>query len=170
MYSIYTTDDDVIISSNVGYAKNNINSTRTVENVFNNSSNTKGTDMWISNRVYAPTIKEETNADVRPFIGYTVGRTARNGYTEAGDIQSARTVAGVNNTLSFGEAGIRVSKDIDQIKLTGEVSATTNGFTNTEAGVAYSPEKNQSIGVYANRQTKDDQATNSWFIRGIMRF
>ena len=170
IYSIYTTDDDVIISSNVGYAKNNINSNRTVENVFNNSSNTKGTDMWISNRVYAPTIKEETNADVRPFIGYTVGRTARNGYTEAGDIQSARTVAGVNNNFSFGEAGIRVSKDIDQVKLTGEVSATTNGFTNTEAGVAYSPEKNQSIGVYANRQTKDDQATNSWFIRGIMRF
>ena len=170
VYSIYTTDDDVIISSNVGYAKNNINSTRTVENVFNNSSNTKGTDMWISNRVYAPTIKEETNADVRPFIGYTVGRTARNGYTEAGDIQSARTVAGVNNNFSFGEAGIRVSKDIDQVKLTGEISATTNGFTNTEAGVAYSPEKNQSIGVYANRQTKDDQATNSWFIRGIMRF
>ena len=170
VYSIYTTDDDVIISSNVGYAKNNINSTRTVENVFNNSSNTKGTDMWISNRVYAPTIKEETDADVRPFIGYTVGRTARNGYTEAGDIQSARTVAGVNNNFSFGEAGIRVSKDIDQVKLTGEISATTNGFTNTEAGVAYSPEKNQSIGVYANRQTKDDQATNSWFIRGIMRF
>ena len=170
VYSIYTTDDDVIISSNVGYAKNNINSTRTVENVFNNSSTTKGTDMWISNRVYAPTIKEETNADVRPFIGYTVGRTSRNGYTEAGDIQSARTVAGVNNNFTFGEAGIRVSKDIDQVKLTGEVSATTNGFTNTEAGVAYSPEKNQSIGVYANRQTKDSQATNSWFIRGIMRF
>ena len=170
VYSIYTTDDDVIISSNVGYAKNNINSNRTVENVFSNSSTTKGTDMWISNRVYAPTIKEETNADVRPFIGYTVGRTARNGYTEAGDIQSARTVAGVNNNFSFGEAGIRVSKDIDQVKLTGEASATTNGFTNTEAGIAYSPEKNQSIGVYANRQTKDSQATNSWFIRGIMRF
>jgi hypothetical protein len=170
VYSIYTTDDDVIISTNAGFAKNNINSNRTVENVFNNSSTTKGTDMWISNRVYAPTIKEETNADVRPFIGYTVGRTARDGYTEAGDIQSARTVAGVNNNFSFGEAGIRVSKDIDQVKLTGEVSATTNGFTNTEAGVAYSPEKNQSIGVYANRQTKDSQATNSWFIRGIMRF
>jgi hypothetical protein len=170
VYSIYTTDDDVIISSNVGYAKNNINSNRTVENVFSNSSTTKGTDMWISNRVYAPTIKEETNADVRPFIGYTVGRTARNGYTEAGDIQSARTVAGVNDNFSFGEAGIRVSKDIDQVKLTGEASATTNGFTNTEAGIAYSPEKNQSIGVYANRQTKDSQATNSWFIRGIMRF
>jgi hypothetical protein len=170
VYSIYTTDDDVIISTNAGFAKNNINSNRTVENVFNNSSTTKGTDMWISNRVYAPTIKEETNADVRPFIGYTVGRTARDGYTEAGDIQSARTVAGVNNNFSFGEAGIRVSKDIDQVKLTGEASATTNGFTNTEAGIAYSPEKNQSIGVYANRQTKDSQATNSWFIRGIMRF
>ena len=170
VYSIYTTDDDVIVSSNAGFAKNNINSNRTVENVFNNSSNTKGTDMWISNRVYAPEIKEETNAQVRPFIGYTFGRTSRNGYTEAGDIQSARTVAGVNDNFSFGEAGIRVSKDIDQVKLTGEVSATTNGFTNTEAGVSYSPEKNQSIGIYANRQTKDDQATNSWFIRGIMRF
>jgi hypothetical protein len=170
VYSIYTTDDDVIISTNAGFAKNNINSNRTVENVFNNSSTTKGADMWISNRVYAPEIKEETNAQVRPFIGYTVGRTARDGYTEAGDIQSARTVAGVNNNFSFGEAGIRVSKDIDQVKLTGEASATTNGFTNTEAGIAYSPEKNQSIGVYANRQTKDSQATNSWFIRGIMRF
>ena len=170
VYSIYTTNDDVIISTNAGYAKNNINSTRTVENVFNNSSNNKGTDMWISNRVYAPEIKEETNAQVRPFIGYTFGRTVRDGYTEAGDIQSARTVAGVNNNFNFGEAGIRVSKDINNVKLTGEVSATTNGFKNTEAGIAYSPEKNQSIGVYANRQTKDDQATNSWFIRGIMRF
>jgi uncharacterized protein with beta-barrel porin domain len=138
--------------------------------MFSNSSDTNGTDMWISNRVYAPEIKEETNAKIRPFIGYTFGRTNRNGYTEAGDIQSARTVAGVNDNFSFAEAGIRLSKDIDQVKLTGEASATTNGFTNTEAGVAYSPEKNQSVGVYANRQTKDNQATNSWFIRGIMRF
>ena len=170
VYSIYTTDDDVIISTNAGFAKNNINSNRTVENVFSNSSTTEGTDMWISNRLYAPEIKEETNAQVRPFMGYTVGRTSRDGYTEAGDIQSARTVAGVNDNFSFGEFGVRVSKDIDQVKLTGEVSATTNGFTNTEAGIAYSPEKNQSIGVYANRQAKDSQATNSWFIRGIMRF
>ena len=170
VYSIYTTDDDVIISTNAGFAKNNINSNRTVENVFSNSSTTEGTDMWISNRLYAPEIKEETNAQVRPFMGYTVGRTSRDGYTEAGDIQSARTVASVNDNFSFGEFGVRVSKDIDQVKLTGEVSATTNGFTNTEAGIAYSPEKNQSIGVYANRQAKDSQATNSWFIRGIMRF
>ena len=169
LYSIYTTDNDVIISTNVGYAKNDIGSTRTVENVFNNSHNTKGTDAWVSNRVYAPELPE-TAVSIRPFVGYTFGSSKRDGYTEAGDIQSARTVAGVNQSVSYGEVGARLSKKIDDINISGELSGTSNGFTNTEVGVAYSPAKNQSVGVYANRQTKDDQATNSWFIRGIMRF
>jgi hypothetical protein len=72
--------------------------------------------------------------------------------------------------VSFVEAGVRVAKTINEFKLSGDISSTSNGYRNTELGVAYSPAKDQSIGVYTSRQQKDDMTNNSWFIRGTMRF
>jgi hypothetical protein len=137
--------------------------------LFNNAYTTNGTDTWISNRLYVPTLPVES-AEVRPYVGYTFGTSRRNGYTESGDIQSARTIDGVNNSTGYAEAGVRVAKAIDEFTVSGDVSSTSNGYRNTEVGVAFSPARDQSIGVYASRQQKDDIATNNWFIRGMMRF
>lgn len=169
LYSIYTFDDGHILSTNLGHARNNIATNRSVGGLFNNAYTTNGTDTWISNRLYVPTLPVES-AEVRPYVGYTFGTTRRNGYTESGDIQSARTVDGVINSTNYAEAGVRVAKVIDEFTVSGDVSSTSNGYRNTEVGVAFSPAKDQSIGVYTNRQQKDDMSTNSWFIRGMMRF
>lgn len=169
LYSIYTFDDGHILSTNLGYARNNIATNRSVGGEFNNAYTTNGTDTWISNRLYVPTLPVES-AEVRPYVGYTFGTSRRNGYTESGDVQSARTVAGVINSINYAEAGVRIAKAIDEFTVSGDVSSTSNGYRNTEVGVAFSPARDQSIGVYASRQQKDDIATNSWFIRGMMRF
>jgi hypothetical protein len=169
LYSIYTFDDGHILSTNLGYARNNIATNRSVGGEFNNAYTTNGTDTWVSNRLYVPTLPVE-EAEVRPYVGYTFGTTRRNGYTESGDIQSARTVDGVVNSINYAEAGVRVAKAIDEFTLSGDVSRTNNGYRNTEVGVAFSPAKDQSIGIYSSKQQKDDMVTNSWFIRGMMRF
>ena len=169
LYSIYTFDDGHILSTNLGYARNNIATNRSVGGEFNNAYTTNGTDTWVSNRLYVPTLPVES-AEVRPYVGYTFGTSRRNGYTESGDVQSARTVAGVINSINYAEAGVRIAKAIDEFTVSGDVSSTSNGYRNTEVGVAFSPARDQSIGVYASRQQKDDIATNSWFIRGMMRF
>lgn len=169
LYSIYTFDDGHILSTNLGYARNNIATNRSVGGEFNNAYTTNGTDTWVSNRLYVPTLPVES-AEVRPYVGYTFGTSRRNGYTESGDVQSARTVAGVINSINYAEAGVRVAKAIDEFTVSGDVSSASNRYRNTEVGVAFSPARDQSIGVYASRQQKDDIATNSWFIRGMMRF
>ena len=169
LYSIYTFDDGHILSTNLGYARNNIATNRSVGGEFNNAYTTNGTDTWVSNRLYVPTLPVES-AEVRPYVGYTFGTSRRNGYTESGDIQSARTVDGVINSTNYAEAGVRVAKAVDEFTVSGDVSRTNNGYRNTEIGVAFSPARDQSIGVYASRQQKDDIATNNWFIRGMMRF
>jgi hypothetical protein len=167
LYSIYTFDEGHILSTNLGYSRNNIATNRSVGGLFNNSYTTNGTDTWISNRLYVAPLPI-TEAEVRPYVGYTFGTSRRNGYTESGDIQSARTVDGVTDSVSHAEVG--VAKTIDEFTLVGDLSGTSNGYRNTEIGVAFSPAKDQSIGVYASRQQKDDITNNSWFIRGTMRF
>jgi hypothetical protein len=169
VYSIYTFANGNILSTNLGYAKNNIASRRTVEGVFNNAHVTNGTDTWISNRLYIAPLPTNT-AEIRPYVGVTTGTTRLNGYTESGDIQSARTVDGVNNTLTYTEAGVRVAKTVGRITYSGDASTTSNGYRNTEVGVAFSPARDQSIGIYGSKQQKDDVATTSWFVRGMMRF
>ena len=169
LYSIYTFENGNILSTNLGYAKNNIASTRTVEGVFNNAHTTNGTDTWVSNRLYIAPLPTE-KAEVRPYVGVTTGVSRMNGYTESGDIQSARTVDGVNNNLTYTEAGVRVAKTVGKVTYSGDLSSTSNGYRNSELGVSYTNEKNQSIGIYSTKQQKDDVATNSWFIRGMMRF
>jgi hypothetical protein len=169
LYSIYTFDDGHILSTNLGYARNNIATNRSVGGEFNNAYTTNGTDTWVSNRLYVPTLPVE-EAEVRPYVGYTFGTTRRNGYTEAGDVQSARTVDGTINSTNYAEAGVRLAKAIDEFTLSGDLSRTNNGYRNTEVGVSFSPAKDQSIGIYSSKQQKDDITTNSWFIRGMMRF
>jgi hypothetical protein len=169
LYSIYTFDDGHILSTNLGYARNNIATNRSVGGEFNNAYTTNGTDTWVSNKLYVPTLPVE-EAEVRPYVGYTFGTTRKNGYTESGDVQSARTVDGVINSTNYAEAGVRVAKAIDEFTLSGDLSRTNNGYRNTEVGVAFSPAKDQSIGIYSSKQQKDDMVTNSWFIRGMMRF
>ena len=166
VYSVFTLSNNAIISTNLGNAKNNITTSRTVENLFNNSYTTKGTDTWLSNKVYTP---EYFNM-VRVIAGYTTGTSKTNGYTEDGSIQSARTVDAINTSFSYGEFGVRLRKDINKFAVSGEVIAATNGYKTIDASIVYKLDKGQTISLNAVRQERDQIATNSVSVRAKINF
>lgn len=165
LFSIYDYNDFRLVS-NLGHAMNSINSNRRIDGIgFENSHNTKGTDTWLNNRVYSPDLE-----GFRPFVGYTVGRNKINGYTEAGSIQSARTVAGTTNNYNYGEAGVRYSSNIDDFTISGELSTTTDNFKTADVRVAYNVNKDGQIAIAGTKQNFNGQTTNSVSLLGIVRF
>jgi hypothetical protein len=165
MFSVYTAENDVKIVNNLGYSNNAVKGNRTIENVFNNSHSTNGENVWLNNRIYAPETK-----GLRPYAGVTVGRSTVGAYTEAGDIQSARTVAKTTDNYTYGEAGVRYEKFIDKFSLIGDVSTTTDSVTTGAATVAYSPTKIGSIALSAATQQGNNINTNTVSLRGMIRF
>jgi hypothetical protein len=165
VFSVYTADNDVKIVNNLGYANNTVKGNRTIENVFNNSHAAKGENVWLNNRIYAPETK-----GFRPYAGVTIGRSTVGGYTEAGDIQSARTVAKTTDNYTFGEAGVRYEKAIDKLRLIGDVGTTTDSVTTGAATIAYSPTKNGTIALTAATQHGNNINTNTVSLRGIIKF
>jgi hypothetical protein len=165
MFSVYTAENNVKIVNNLGYSNNAVKGNRTIENVFNNSHSTNGENVWLNNRIYAP----ETNG-LRPYAGVTVGRSTIGGYTEAGDIQSARTVAKIVDNYTYGEAGVRYEKAINKFRLIGDVGTTTDSVTTGSATVAYSPTKIGTIALTAATQQGNNINTNTISLNGIIRF
>jgi hypothetical protein len=166
LYSIYKTDNDIVMVNNFNYGQNNISNSRTIEGLFNNSYTTTGSDLWINHRIYAPEIE---NA-IRPFAGYSVMHSETNGYTESGSVQSARTVGSTSSDTGYAEAGVRVSKRINDFAVTGEFAMNSDTRLTAEAGVTYSPYKDTSIGLYGTSQQGTENKTDTWALRGVMRF
>ena len=165
LFSVYTLENDVKIVNNLGYADNTVKGNRNVENMFNNSHSTGSENLWLNNRVYAPETK-----GFRPYAGVTIGRSTTGGYTEAGDIQSARTVAKTTDNYTYGEAGVRYEKTIDKFRLIGDVATTTDSVTTGAATVAYAPTKTGTIALTASTQQGNNINTNTVSLRGIIRF
>ena len=165
LFSVYTTEKDVKIVNNLGYANNDVKSSRTVENVFNNSHTSSGDNLWLNSRAYAPETK-----DFRPYVGVTFGRSTSGGYEERGDIQSARNVSKQTNDYSYGEAGVRYEKTVNDFRLMGEVGRTTDGVTTGSATVGYAPTKTGVIALTAGTQQGDNINTKTISLRGIIRF
>lgn len=165
LFSVYTAENDVKIVNNLGYSNNAVKGNRTIENVFNNSHSNNGENVWLNNRIYAPETK-----GLRPYAGVTVGRSTVGGYTEAGDIQSARTVAKTVDNYTYGEAGVRYEKEIDKFRLIGDIGTTTDSVTTGAATVAYSPTKTGTIALTAVTQQGNNINTNTVSLRGIIRF
>ena len=165
LFSVYTTEDDVKFVNNLGYANNDVKSSRTVENVFNNSHTASGNNLWLNNRVYAPETK-----GFRPYAGVTVGKSTTGGYEERGDIQSARNVGKQTNEYTYGEAGVRYEKSIDDFRLMGEVGRTTDSVTTGSVTVGYAPTKTGVIALTAGTQQGDNVNTKTLSLRGIIRF
>jgi hypothetical protein len=165
LFSILDVEGFKIVN-NLGYADNTVKSNRTIQGIdFNNSHSTKGTDLWLNNRVYTPDLE-----GFRPFVGVTVGKSTVDGYQEAGSIQSARTVAGTTNNYTYGEGGVRYEKSIDDFRLMGEVGQSTDSFTTGSVTIGYKPTKDGMIAVTGTTQTGNNVTTNTVSLRGIIRF
>jgi len=165
LFSIYR-NEDVVLETNLGYAQNQIYNNRSIAGLdFTNSYNTKGTDTWLTNKVYAPS----TNG-FRPFVGVTVGRSTTNEYSESGSIQSARSVAKNINDYNFGEIGLRYNTNIDKLAIGGELSASTDDVKTAGIRLAYAVNKNSQLGVEAIKQVSATQTTDAVRLTGVVRF
>jgi hypothetical protein len=123
--------------TNGGLSQNKYNVSRNVQGVFNNESSTTGQEWWVNNRLFW-----HVHKNITPFVGYTVGNTRRDGFTESGSIQSARSVAAVDETSHVGEAGLNLShrfggkkKDLFGVGVKG--SYATDNSVEVAASVDY---------------------------------
>lgn len=164
LYSIYNLNDWVIVN-NLGYAENGIASSRNVERLFYNSHTTSGTDIWLNNRVYTPSL-----SGFRPFVGYTVGQSTVNGYTERGSIQSRRQVGSTNTSTNYGEAGVLFDQRFGNFITAVEASTTTDSFTSATAVLGYAVDKSGTIAVTGTRQQYNGTGSNIVGVQGIFRF
>ena len=165
VFSVYNLENGATVVNNLGYANNNVKGSRSVESVFNNSHSTSGDNLWLNNRIYAP-----EKEGFRPYAGVTVGRSTVGGYTEAGSIQSARTVGKTASDYTYGEAGVRYEKAIDKFRLIGDVGTTTDSVTTGSATIAYAPTEKGSIALTATTQQGNNVNNNSLSLRGMIRF
>ena len=164
LYSIWT-HNDWIVKSDLGFADNNIKSNRNVEHTFFNASETNGTDTWLSNRVYTPSLK-----GFRPYVGYTFGTNKRDTYVETGSVQSYRTVAGVNDSTNYGELGVRYEKSFNKVTLSGEAGVSSDSYTDLKAEVSYAVNKTSRIALSADRQEHNSLSTDTIGLYGKINF
>jgi hypothetical protein len=152
--------------NNIGYAQNDIKSNRVIRGIdFNNSHSTKGNDLWTSVRLYSPDL-----SGFRPFIGGAVGRQTVNGYTEAGSIQSYRTVAKETNNYRYGEGGVRYEAKLDNFTAATELSATTDQFKTAAVSLSYDVNKDSVVAVSGQRQANPVASTNLVNLSLMIRF
>ena len=163
-YNVITMND-WIIKSDFGVADNNIKSNRNVEQTFFNASKTNGTDVWLSNRAYMPSIN-----GLRPYAEFTFGNNERNAYIETGSVQSYRSVSKVNDSINFGEFGVRYDKTIDKLNLTGEAGVSTDSYRDLKAELSYLVNPTSRLSWSYSRQEHKDLVSNSIALYGKINF
>jgi hypothetical protein len=164
LYSVITIND-WIIKSDFGVADNNIKSNRNVEQTFFNASKTNGTDVWLSNRAYMPSIN-----GMRPYAEFTFGNNERNAYVETGSVQSYRSISKVNDSINFGEFGVRYDRTIDKLSLTGEAGVSTDSYTDLKAELSYLVNPTSRLSWSYSRQEHKDLVSNSVALYGKINF
>jgi hypothetical protein len=156
LYSKWTT-----LNTNFGYAKNTYKVGRTVERVFYNQSEPKGNEWWLHNRLYV-----HPTTGVAPYVGYTVGQLRRDGYTEIGSIQSARTVDALNQTTHIGEVGLKLEHKFGKFGVSVDGSYATDSVISASASVDY----NQVIFFEGNYDTDGTVSNASGAVKVKFRF
>ena len=156
LYSKWTT-----LNTNFGYAMNTYKVGRTVEYLFYNQSEPKGTEWWLHNRLYV-----HPTTGVAPYVGYTVGQLRRDGYTEIGSIQSARTVDALNQTNHTGEVGLKLEHKFGKFGVSVDGSYATDNVVSASASINY----NEIIFIEGNYDTDGTVSNASGAAKVKFRF
>jgi hypothetical protein len=165
VYSLYNMDG-WLLKSDLGLAHNTYSNYHSINELgMNNTGKTNGTDVWLANRLYTPSLE-----GVRPFAGVRVQNSTIGAVTESGTPLTAMTYGKQNQTNTIGEAGIRYDMRVaDAVNLTAEAAQTTNNITTVKVGASAAPEKNVLANINIAQQRQDSvvnnivQATIKWF-------
>jgi hypothetical protein len=149
------------INVSLTHAMNDYTSTRTIGD-FANSSKTDGTDTWGT-----VTFTADTGSRVNPIIGFTHGVRSVKGYTESGDIQSARTVADSTERYTFGTVGANLNV-ADGINLQGLYH--TDGVSSFTASVEKEIRKDTTVVANVSRNVSDLGSANTIGLGLLVKF
>jgi hypothetical protein len=122
---------------------------------FSNSAKVNGKDTSI-NFTY------EGKGNIRPVLGYTIGRNTLGGYTESGSIQSARTVEENKKDYKFATIGGKADIGIFDVTLLHHTDKTNEAMI----GINKTTEKGSTFGINVARTQTKLGSTNS-VIAGI---
>ena len=164
LYSLYNMDG-WLLKSDLGLAHNTYSNYHSINELgMNNTGKTNGTDVWLANRLYTPSLE-----GVRPFAGVRVQNSTIGAVTESGTPLTAMTYGKQNQTNTIGEAGVRYDKRVaDAVNLTAEAGQTTNNITTVKVGASATPEKNVLANINIGQQRQGSvvnnivQATIKW--------
>lgn len=164
VYSLYN-HEGWLLKSDLGFASNNYSNHHSINELgMSNTGKTRGNDVWLANRVYAPETK-----GFRPYAGVRVQNSTMGAVTESGTPLTAMNYSGQNQTKTIGEAGVRYEAKVDdKVNLTAEAGQTTNNITTVKVGASFTPKENVlgNVNVVQQRQgsvvNNIVQATIKW--------
>jgi hypothetical protein len=148
------------INFGLTHAMNDYTSSRTIGD-FANTSKTSGTDTWANVTFIG------NGEKVRPVLGVTRGVRKTDGYTEAGSIQSARTVADATEHYTFGTIGAQATLTQGVII---EALHHTDGVNSLALMADKEIQKDTRIVVKAARNMSDFGSANSIMLGLVKKF
>ena len=122
---------------------------------FSNSATASGTDTSLN-------IQYKGEGNFKPIIGYTIGQNKINEYTEAGSIQSARSVAKNVDKYKFATVGAEASIGIFDIAALHH----TDNTNEVRAGINKTTDSGSTFGINVAR-TKTKLGTTDSIVAGL---
>jgi hypothetical protein len=164
LYSLYNMDG-WLLKSDLGLAHNTYSNYHSINELgMSNTGKTNGTDVWLANRLYTPSLE-----GVRPFAGVRIQNSTIGAVTENGTPLTAMTYSRQNQANTIGEAGVRYDMRVaGTVNLTAEAAQTTNNITTVKVGASAAPEKNVLANINIGQQRQESvvnnivQATIKW--------
>ena len=122
---------------------------------FSNSATASGTDTSLN-------IQYKGEGNFKPIIGYTIGQNKINEYTEAGSIQSARSVAKNVDNYKFATVGTEASIGMFDIAALHH----TDNTNEVRAGINKTTDSGSTFGINVAR-TKTKLGTTDSIVAGL---
>jgi len=156
--------DKLIFATDIGAAKNDYTSARTIS-TYANASETAGRDIMAKQRVYY-----KLSDSVIPFVGAGVTKTTRDGFTESGWVVSARTVDAVDEINKYAEGGMRLQHSFGNLNLYAQGSYTTDKIATGSVGAGYQIAENANIAIGATISDQDEARHMSGRLSANIKF
>lgn len=164
IYSLYVSDD-WLLKSDIGLSTNSFHNHHSIDELnMSNSSKSRGTDFWISNRLYTPDI-----VGFRAFSGIRIQNLYVREVSESGTAITAITHNRFQQSNTITDLGFRYENVIaSNINLMLEAWRTTDNVNNIKLGIGTSIHNNIFGNIYTFQQKYSDitnkgiQASIKW--------
>ena len=142
---------DITVRGSVNMASTDMSYTRTIGD-FSASGSTSMTDNW------GTLIVEKSTGNVRPFAGYTIGRSSYEGFAETGDVQVGLLDAGNSETYRYPTIGANIESGMLSLSIARDFSDVA--VTRIGAGINNAINENLEFSVNAERTISGDNTSN----------